>query len=612
MKKNRKNENEINQNRPPVPPFPFFDPDEESRKNLPSEAPKFDEEIPPSITEKNVDGELKIEIDYNLPEPPPKEGPGRDVFTFRDKLKFILVVFVIIATVVAGAMILYDRLSGKNQGSQNNSSVKDKNISVAFSEEEISIRSDWSSSKSLVYLAKTSSSGYGFELEKVFLCDSSLTESEIPQQTELVSDLSRSVSPITFFAPNYETIGINDGWDYAVNIYMKSHPFKEKDIGSVYRDEAKVKFTIVKIVDENNFLLYPSYTDYVGANFKFAMPKGTTLNYVSGKSTVKTVKFGQAKQTQLYPYYNNASCEITADSKMLDVSKPGSVVCSDLRVKVSFDVLNIGSCLKYIQLNEQENNNSSFYSDAISDKYMRITYTYSFDQNGSCTLKTNIEAKSDINFSLIGGFDLTAQKINDLEYIYVPNSTDFSVLGAAVSKNEYLTPDKWSNSLLAPYRVYSFLNSDLSKGVCVGFCPDVSNSSNTTRKKLVNTSVRFDFEKSLISPFALSKEAALKRGQKFEVTSFIVPFEKNTYNFTDEDLTAMCWYRVNGDVYLMLDSHKPIDKNIQLPEFMKKMRVTPVDVYENTTVLSSDTDDGTIHIAVSSDYGYAVVKLTNK
>ena len=605
MKKKKKNENGLPPGYPP-PPFLFVDPDAESRKNLPSEAPKIEEEIPENIKAKDVDEQLTIEIDTFVPEMELPRPSDQHSSPFRDKLKYILVVFVIIATVITGAMIIYDRLTHDREPLVDNSPVKGKNLVVSYAEDQLSVRSDWNDTQSVVYLAKTTSSTLGFELQKMFLCDKNAQNSQIPEQQELLADLSKSVKTLTFYETNYQTVGLNDGWDYAVNIYAKSHSVKEKDIGSIFIDSSKRKFTIIKIVDKDNFIVFPSYVDYTKKGFKFALPS-SKLEYVYGESGLKTIEFQKAVKTQLYPFFNNVSCEMDADAQPIDITNPGSLQCSDFIVTVSMDVLNLPVCVRALELNTGKNRNETYHSNNLKDKYMTLTYSYQFSQNGSCSLKVGITARADINLSGIGGFMLPIKN-----GVYIPNTAEFCSIGTSFKQTVDLTAEKWSDPLTAPHRFYTFTSDEHNKGICVGICPYAYSMTTEKRRVLVDRAARIDPASRTVIPYVISKNAAINKGEKFEFVSYIVPFEKNSNNFSDTDLTALSWYWANNEIYLMIDSHKAVDKDIALPLYMKNMAVTPVDVSANTKVSSQVSADGKIHLKVSSDYGYAVVKLTIK
>lgn len=605
--KNKKMKKEYDINKRPA--AAFIDPELESRKFLPSEAPKIEEEMI-NITQKDVDGEFKIEIDNSVNTYQPPRKFVQTSLRLRNRVKYMFVVLVIIATVIAGAMILYDTLLNNQSYGSGSGEFKEKNIAVAFSDSQMSVRCDWSSSESIAYLAKiNSSSSLGFELEKVVLCSRDDQRNEIPKNIDMIADLSKSVSLMSLRAPNPETIGINNGWDGAVRLYSKAHNLKLTDIGSVFSDSSKRKFTIVRIPDANNIIVHPSSADYSNASYKFALPSSKSLDFVSGKSTIKKLNFSGAERAELYPFFNNSTLEITADSNSVDISKPGSILCADFSVKSSFDVLNVVPTLKYLETNAGKNNNETFHSDALTDKLMRVSYSYTFSQNGSCSVKTEIESKTDVRFLSVSGMSIPMPKLNNCGYVYIPNASDYNAFGVPVRNNDDLIPDKWSDKNIAPYRFFAFSNAELTKGVCMGFRPD-DPESESTRKDTLGSAARLDFDNGLIMPYVISKDTVVNKGGKLEFVNFIVPFEKKTNDSSDSDLNSVCWYWVNDDIYLMIDAHKAVSKDIILPSYMDDMKLTPVDLSESANVDAGKVNEGIVDIEITSKYGYAVLKLT--
>ena len=57
----------------------------------------------------------------------------------------------------------------------------------------------------------------------------------------------------------------------------------------------------------------------------------------------------------------------------------------------------------------------------------------------------------------------------------------------------------------------------------------------------------------------------------------------------DEDLTAVGWYWLGDDIILMIDSHKAVNKEITLPDYMNNMQIQLLDktnsvIFEQTQI----------------------------
>ncbi|MBQ6625154.1 MAG: hypothetical protein IIX39_04990, partial [Clostridia bacterium] len=116
-------------------------------------------------------------------------------------------------------------------------------------------------------------------------------------------------------------------------------------------------------------------------------------------------------------------------------------------------------------------------------------------------------------------------------------------------------------------------------------------------------------KKSCISPRLVSKETIFTQNTSYKFVSYIIPIENKTNNFNDEDISSLCWYWYNDDIYLMIDSQKKIDKNIVLPEYMTDMRIENLDVY-GAEITQPKLKENSLNIKTNSDKGYAVIRVS--
>ena len=96
-----------------------------------------------------------------------------------------------------------------------------------------------------------------------------------------------------------------------------------------------------------------------------------------------------------------------------------------------------------------------------------------------------------------------------------------------------------------------------------------------------------------------------EKGLSFEGLGVRIPLRKY-----DPDLTAMAWYWLGEDIILMLDSHKVVNKDIELPSYMNGMHLEVLDSKNVETPILKGCKLS--YYTGANDYGYLVVKLSKQ
>lgn len=563
-----------------------------------------------NIREKNINDKVKIEIDEGYERREEERKFVQTSLIMRKRLKRIIIVVTILATLSAAAIFIFNILKEQRENSgQNEEITQRRNVILTVDDNTLLIRSGWSEDKDIAYRAYFGEkSYYGFDVRDIIIIDRNTQRTQMPKKGEKFVDLNGSISPLTFKTPQDQTVGLKSGWQYGVKINCQSHSLTQNNIGCVYSDAASREYTVVKIVDENSFIVYPSSDSLSSNSYDFELPS-SYLYLVSGNG-VRNLKIESEKEMTLAPAFSNVSCVFSANEEQIDPNNFEYMLCDKFQVNINFDVPNIISKLKVLEKNVGDNTNDTIIEKNTEDLYMNVSYVFTFTENGACTLNQSITSKSNLSIHSLSALKLPVFKVEDSNRLYVPNSNTFNFVKAANEDGTSFYRSSWSDAANPPHRFYSFKDDELTRGLCVGYCNDKSDTKTASRSALINNAAYFDMKKGYITPFLISQDKSFANDSKFEFISYIIPFEKNTNGFKDEELTAICWYFVGDDIYLMIDAHKAIDKDISLPEYMDLMKIQKIDVSDNITIEQTTVNDGKIHVKTSGNYSYAVMKLT--
>lgn len=539
--------------------------------------------------------EFSIDSDYI------EEQYMRGYYAYRRKRIIIITAIILLAGILAGLLYVNKGKLIKDDTSKFEVPVKmSRDLVVTTVGNRMLIRSKWGSDYDLAYEADFGEKiECGFKINDIVYLDKLTDRRVLPQKTYKFVNISSSINPISFIKNSAETIGPQSGWNYAIKVKKSNHSLTEKDIGSVYKDNKNRKFTIVQIIDEDTYVIFPSSADLSKDKYEFKMPD-SNLHYVSGYKRFDTLAWANIEQTKLTPSVSNLTTSFFADDEKADFSQSNYAVCANFKVKISFDILNIASAIKFLETNAGLNRNNSISDKEVGGKYLSVSYTYVFTSNAACTILNDIECFTDMQISKLYA---TAIPVFSQKRVYIPNTKQYQDIVKLPDKSFELTKDLWGNEAKLPDRVYLFGKDDNSRGICTGCLTDISNT---------NSAFTYDSKHNLIIPNSISKPVSITSGKKYQFVNFIIPFEKNSKFFPDTDLTSMCWFFVNDDIYLLVDSHKPVNMTLSLPDYMNKMNVENYDLSNGVSVNSITVENNSISYKSDYNYGYAVLKLTRQ
>ena len=569
---------------------------------------------PIKITKKKIDDKINIEIDENYPiheEEFENDNYVSVSVVIRRFFKMFLITFVVIAVLVAGVVYLYNlRYGEKEEETTTVSENEERDVVLTWSDSELIIRSQFNDSQDIAYRAFFGKKAkYGFELYDMVLLSNLTQRSKTPENTEKFADLRNSVNLFSYEGDTSAT-PTKDNWSFGTNINVEKHSLTSKDIGSIFKDRNSNEYIVVRITDEDNFVVYPHFESLSDDAYSFKLPL-SPLTLVSGESTKKRIGFytNNLKQVNIALSGKESECKIVANGKQIDTTVVEDYVqCSSVKVKITYDIPNIDSCLKNLVKNAGKNNNDSLFTSS-NQKYITVNFEYCFTRNGACTLQQEIYCYRDVKINSLNTITLPIYKNNDKSFVYIPGAKSFSKVASMPENDTQLTSKSWTQENKSPYRFYTFSDEKLSKGMCVGFNCFVESAKDVKVSDMQESVCLLDSEKGCISPQLISKNTVLNKNTNYKFVSYIIPVQNKSNTFNDEDLSSLCWYWHDDEIYLMIDSNKKIDKNIVLPEYMIGKRIEVLDIM-NVQINQTRLNENSLKIKTDSDNAYVVLRLS--
>jgi hypothetical protein len=188
-------------------------------------------------------------------------------------------------------------------------------------------------------------------------------------------------------------------------------------------------------------------------------------------------------------------------------------------------------------------------------------------------------------------------------YTYLPDTTKWqSLVEQTGATTQTFNKGEWTSSDKVPYRYYQFTNAGAEEGVALVFDRTIGWGSNEIRKNHISSNCGMCYTSRKLYPSFISG-GTLSPGTYFDGMAARVPLYKY-----DPDLTSIGWYWSGDDIHLMIDTHKAVNKDIVLPEYMNNMRIEVLDKTDSCTFEQTYVFNNKLRF-ISSGYGYLVLRL---
>lgn len=402
-----------------------------------------------------------------------------------------------------------------------------------------------------------------------------------------------------------------------ISVVPNTFALSAKDIGTVFTREGDgQQYMLVKLPADNAWfcpfdeeaMADGNFSKYTYVRVKPTSLKGgdTIVQDGTGKTLAVTADATEAQLRHAVNHlvqhgYLNGTAEI-------DLTKNGVYEAEFIDIYEEYDVLYLPAVLRHLAANVGKNDNTSHFSEELTDYYFTHRNTFRFHKNGSCVIFSTYDFKKNVNLFLIGG---TQSIPFATHYVYIPGTRDYGVPTLHEAGKEIRVG---TEGLADPQRLassyFQLTDADGTQGMNLGFNTEYGTGRNDIRRDYIGingkgkTEFIFYYTTFKMYPMLISN-CKLKPGDFFSCIAYRVP----SYSM-DGDFTAINWYWVGDDIYLSLHTKERVNKTVScLPDYMNGMTAEVIEASEGFTVASASVKNGSISVA-ATDAGYAIIKLS--
>ena len=422
----------------------------------------------------------------------------------------------------------------------------------------------------------------------------------IDTETSIIKSSDDDIAPNNL---NNSYIAGNHGWNQPIKITKTAHGKTFADIGKLATDSNNKEFTIIKIVDENTFVLCSKNQATDGYSYNFIAPVGD-LTFQSGVVSGYT----QQSMGNTYGFLKSSSRKVLANG-VFDISDGEEIKADFFDVIDIYDVYDLSSVVDTLIANANYSSNPD-YTNIGADKLFRQTITYRF-VNSTMLINQTFFAYKKINLSFLAFIQMIAMSSGNL-YInkILPISDgvktyDFRIgeawTNAPASRMDF-TKVNWENTTNPPDR---FINYDTTKGIAIGFIKDKGYAGlrqNNTSAGWVHTSKK-------IYPYYKKDVVTMEAFESISAQSFRSYINRSAYN---TGKISEVIFENNNEIYIILDYNGSIFDTVKIPKSAIGKEIIVIEKTANVKLLS-DVATSEINISVTVDatnvYGYVVLKI---
>ena len=402
---------------------------------------------------------------------------------------------------------------------------------------------------------------------------------------------------------NGSYIGGNHGWNQPQKITKTAHGKTFADIGKLATDTAGNQFTIIQILDANNFVLSAKNKAVDGFTYDFPVPNGT-LTFPEGAFSGYTF----ASMGNTFDFLKSIDRRVLINGKT--VLADGEEKYADyVDVVDVYDAYDLSTAVNILMANSGTYSANPDFTSIGADKLFRIELVYRYTGN-TCLINQSFFNYKKVSLSFLPFIQTLALTEGNL-YInkILPLSDgvknwDFrkgEVWTTAPATLLQLTKANWESATNPPDR---FVQYTSSYSFATGFVKDKGyQRENNTSAGWLHTSRK-------IYPYGVySGTQTLNPYQSFSLQSFRSYQNKTPY--PAGRISKVEWLD-NGEYYLILDWNASVFETITLPKEVIGKQITVIEKTPNVSVLSTvATSELVVNVVVdvTNVYGYLVLKI---
>ncbi|MDD4871535.1 MAG: hypothetical protein PHR77_13340 [Kiritimatiellae bacterium] len=416
-------------------------------------------------------------------------------------------------------------------------------------------------------------------------------------------------------------IGANHGCSSSREITCTGHGLSTADLGSEWTDGARVKWYVMKIVDNDKLWLL-SQNNGTGDIWKFTSTLTGTI--LKRSSNGKTLQVQNNVMTQLYPAVRILRQQCLKDGKMLLPAR-GVTKCDFIDFVEENEIVNPGAVLADVIGNPGKKRD---FVAAPLPATIANTITYRIHPDGSTVITYKAKVLQDLNIGYMGFIQsapLSRGSYTSHRYYipkaipFVKNSVnydfratqDFSKpvpvpLNFSESDGDIENPDNLPDRFIQLLGQGDGKTARSKTGYALGYSLVQGMTVPAKRKKHTKRAL-FIHTSNKSYPSALDAQFApmIKAGTEF----FCVAYRRYFNPEGLKNATCAYWYNDGNNIVTYIDYHKSVARDIvMLPPECAGKNIT---VVERTPSLTLHTDKSVpasgVSISVKGDYGYIVI-----
>lgn len=422
---------------------------------------------------------------------------------------------------------------------------------------------------------------------------------------------------------NLTYIGANHGAYIVHQATVAGHGKTVVDVGSRWTQGLNT-FTIMRIVDANTLWLVSQNIGATYWQFVTSSQSGLTFTHLSGATNSTAFTPITSSLTQLYPAIKNQVKTIRLDGRV-PVTTSGVYKCEFVDIVNTYEICNPVSVIAYVQSVVGSATQPPFDHTSVTTD-MRVVLTYRYASNGSCSINSMYQTKSQLRMGYIGGTQaLPLSYTGKSLYQYVPKllpivgtlkTWNLTAVEDITSQIETLnfTNAVWADSNNPPDRMVQFVSTGSVKnhGMVIGYGlqrgygrPSIRKSTSQSNAGFLNASTRKMYPYLINdSSFASS---LIPANTVINATVY-----RSIYNFdTVPSATVYTWYYDGNDIIVVFDTHQSSNAvQLPLPSWMDGLSATVIDSSLTFTLLTPIVSNDGLLASVTGGYGQATIRLS--
>ncbi|MFK7336398.1 hypothetical protein [Acinetobacter baumannii] len=408
-------------------------------------------------------------------------------------------------------------------------------------------------------------------------------------------------------------IGANHGALIAHQSTMSAHGKQYTDVGSIWTVDGE-NYTLCRMVDSNALWLVSANKGASSAKWAFSTTSlaGKTLTHVSGATNTANIVVSADSIVQLYSAVNNHVKKIIVDD-FKTVSEVGFYDVETVEFVDSYNIMNPPAILSYLQSHTGTPTEQDFNVSSIDyDVNVQVSYRYAL--NGSVTINSQYQKKSDINFEFAGltqalPLEYTGKTL--LQYAPKMNpvtvgSNTYNLTGTvditSLTDTINLLKANWADATNPPDRMAQIVRNGSTKeyGHVVGYSLTRGDTKPSIRQNTNDAGFIYTSRKMYPKALVTNLDSVVN------TIAYRSIFNPNTL----PQATVYTWFKDNNDIYVVFDIHQGATMlKLPLEPIFNGKNATVIDSHANFTLHSEIVSDGGLLCSVAGGYGQATIKL---